>query len=83
MTNSGVAAALVCLFAGPVMAQDLPTFVNGQLPGLVDMYKGLHAHPEFLITKSKFRAVAAELRKAGYTVTEHVGKYPDGARHSE
>ena len=74
-------AALLCLFSASAMAQDLPTYVNGQLPGLVDIYKGLHAHPELSHHEEQSSAlVAAELRKAGYTVTEHVGKYPDGSQ---
>jgi amidohydrolase len=74
-------AAAAFLFAGPAMAQDLPTYVNGQLPGLVDIYKGLHTHPELSHHEEQSSALlAAELRKAGYTVTEHVGKYPDGSQ---
>ncbi len=81
MKISLVALALVCLSAGPAMAQDLPAYVNGQLPGLVDTYKGLHAHPELSHHEEQSSALlAAELRKAGYTVTEHVGKYPDGTQ---
>ena len=40
--------ALASLFvaASPVLAQNLPTFVNSELSGLVDTYKGIHAHPE-------------------------------------
>jgi amidohydrolase len=68
------------LFAGTAMAQDIKTYVNTQLPGLVDIYKGLHAHPELSHHEEQSSAlVATELRKAGYTVTEHVGKYPDGS----
>jgi amidohydrolase len=74
-------AAATFLFAGSVMAQDLPTYVNGQLPGLVDIYKGLHTHPELSHHEEQSSALlAAELRKAGFTVTEHVGKYPDGTQ---
>jgi amidohydrolase len=73
--------ALLFLFSGTAMAQDLPTYVNGQLPGLVDIYKGLHTHPELSHHEEQSSALlAAELRKAGYTVTEHVGKYPDGSQ---
>jgi amidohydrolase len=76
-----VVAAIAFLFAGSAMAQDVPTYVNGQLPGLVDIYKGLHTHPELSHHEEQSSAlVAAELRKAGYTVTEHVGKYPDGSQ---
>ncbi|HVY93672.1 MAG TPA: amidohydrolase [Bryobacteraceae bacterium] len=65
----------------PVSAQDLKTFVNSQVPSLVDIYKDLHSHPELSHQEVRTSAlVAAELRKAGYTVTEHVGKYPDGSQ---
>jgi hippurate hydrolase len=61
------------------MAQELPAFVRGQLPGLVGTYKEIHAHPELSHHEERTSALLAEeLRKAGYTVTEHVGRYPDG-----
>ena len=50
-------------------------------PDLLDFYKNLHAHPELSHFEEHTSAMlAAELRKAGYTVTEHVGKYPDGSQ---
>ena len=70
-----LAAAISC------PAQDLKTFVNGQVQGLVSIYKDLHAHPELSHQEAHTSTVVAdELRKAGYTVTEHVGKYPDGSQ---
>jgi amidohydrolase len=81
MRICGVVAVVALLFAGSAIAQDLPAYVNGQLPGLVDIYKGLHTHPELSHHEEQSSALlAAELRKAGYTVTEHVGKYPDGSQ---
>jgi amidohydrolase len=81
MRISDVFVVAAFLFGGPAMAQDLPTYVNGQLPGLVDIYKGLHTHPELSHHEEQSSAlVAAELRKAGFSVTEHVGKYPDGTQ---
>src|SRR6185312_15710879 len=72
---------LLLLALVPASAQDLETFVNGELPGLVTIYKDLHAHPELSHQEAHTSAlVADELRKAGYTVTEHVGKYPDGSQ---
>jgi amidohydrolase len=72
---------LLGLVAMTVLAQDLPTFVNSELPGLVDTYKGIHAHPELSHHEEHTSGLLAdELRKAGYTVTEHVGKYPDGSQ---
>jgi amidohydrolase len=73
--------ALSCGFAGTASAQDLDRFVNGEVPGLVQTYKEIHAHPELSHQEKDTAArLAIELRKAGYTVTEHVGKYPDGTQ---
>jgi amidohydrolase len=81
MKASTFALSLVCFAAESVLAQDLPAFVNSELPGLVDTYKGIHAHPELSHHEEHTSALLAEeLRKAGYTVTEHVGKYPDGSQ---
>ena len=81
MRNLSFAFSLLCFIATPVLPQDLPSLVNNQLPGLVDIYKDLHAHPELSHREERTSALlAAELRKAGYTVTEHVGKYPDRSR---
>ena len=71
------------LLAAPttLLAQDISANVNGQLPGLVETYKKVHAHPELSHHEEQTAAlVAGELRKAGYTVTERVGKYPDGSQ---
>lgn len=69
------------LCAGRVLAQDVSAFQKQSLPGLLATYKTLHAHPEL----SHFEAntssmLAEELRRAGYTVTDHVGVYPDGSK---
>ena len=65
----------------PLFAQDVSAFENQQLPGLVDTYKILHAHPELSHFEANTSAtLAAELRKAGYTVTDHIGVYPDGSK---
>jgi amidohydrolase len=63
---------LACLLAAPAMAQRA---------NLVDTYKGLHAHPELSHHEEHTAGLlAAELRNSGYTVTERVGKYPDGTQ---
>lgn len=63
------------------MAQSVAGSVDPQLPGLVQTYKGLHAHPELSHHEEHTSAIlATELRKAGYAVTERVGKYPDGTQ---
>src|SRR3984893_6872703 len=74
-------AALLALLSTHLGAQDLGPLVNDQLPNLVSTYKTLHSHPELSHHEEHTSAlVAAELRKAGYTVTDHVGKYPDGSQ---
>jgi amidohydrolase len=66
----------------PLVAQDasaLSNSVQRQLPSLTETYKHLHRNPELSHHEDKTSAyLAGELRKAGYTVTEHVGKYQDG-----
>jgi len=48
---------------------------------LIDIYKAIHAAPELSRQEEKTSArVAAELRKAGFAVTDHIGLYPDGMR---
>jgi hippurate hydrolase len=80
----------VCLLAGaalPVAAQsgataaDLNAAAERQLPALTEIYKHLHENPELSAHEVQTAAfVAGELRKLGYAVTEHVGKYADGTQ---
>jgi amidohydrolase len=64
-----------------VSAQDISTLVNSELPQLVATYKQLHQNPELSHQEKQSSAIVADaLRKAGYTVTEHVGKYEDGTQ---
>src|ERR1700756_4910114 len=59
----------------------LSTSVQAQLPALTETYKHFHRNPELSHHEEKTSAeLASELRKAGYTVSEHVGKYPDGSQ---
>jgi hippurate hydrolase len=72
---------LLCSLAVSCLAQDLAAFEQQQLPSLIDTYKQIHAHPElshFEINTSAL--LATELRKSGYTVTDHIGLYPDGSK---
>ena len=66
----------------PLTAQapsDLATSAAQQLPALTETYLHLHRNPELSQHEEKTSAlIAGELRKLGYTVTDHVGKYPDG-----
>lgn len=81
MKHFAIVASIACVLSAPVLAQDLGRFVDGELSGLVNTYKGIHAHPELSHHEEMTAALlATELRKAGFTVTEHVGKYPDGTQ---
>jgi Peptidase family M20/M25/M40 len=54
--------------------------IDQQMPELITTYKQLHQHPELSHQEEQTSAyLAGELRKAGYEVTEHVGKYADGS----
>ena len=78
------ASALLLLpmpFAASASAQTLDTTTSADIPGLVDVYKNLHANPELSHFEARTSGVlAAALRKDGYTVTERVGVYPDGSK---
>jgi len=65
----------------PTAPSNLADSAKRQLPTLVETYKHLHENPELSKQEVKTAAfVAGELRKLGYTVTEHVGKYEDGTQ---
>jgi hippurate hydrolase len=76
-----LAVSMGCMISGTAPAQNLGRFVDEELPGLVDTYKGIHEHPELSHHEAATSALlAGELRKAGFRVTERVGKYPDGTQ---
>ena len=79
--QSTLTALLLCLSTAPSWGQTLPAVVKGEIPDLVETYKGIHSHPELSHHEEHTSALlAGELRKAGYTVTEHIGKYSDGSQ---
>jgi hippurate hydrolase len=64
-----------------VAGDDLRPQIDAELPPLLRLYRDLHSHPELSRHEERTSALlAGELRKAGYTVTEHLGKYGDGAQ---
>jgi len=72
---------LLCLFVTPLAAQDTVTFIAKQTPSLIETYQDLHAHPELSHHEERTSGILAKgLREAGYSVTDHVGVYPDGSR---
>ena len=77
----GMTAAAVAGLSSTAIAQEVPALVDKQLPSLLTTYKGIHTAPELSHHEEQTSALfAEELRKAGYTVTERVGKYPDGSQ---
>lgn len=76
-----VIATLILLFASALCAQGTPPALGSQIAPLLDTYKDIHAHPELSHHEARTSAILAKgLREAGYSVTEHVGVYPDGSR---
>jgi hippurate hydrolase len=76
-----LAAALPLAAQTPATPSDLSNSVDRQLPTLTETYKHLHRNPELSRHEEQTSAfIAGELRKLGYTVTDHVGKYEDGTQ---
>jgi hippurate hydrolase len=76
-----VAAAALPLSAQNPIATGLAATAQRQLPALTETYKHLHRNPELSRHEEQTSAyLAGELRRLGYTVTEHVGKYADGVQ---
>jgi amidohydrolase len=69
----------VSLFiAATIHAQTLDQRIDRVLPSLLPLYTSLHASPELSMQEAKTSAtVAQQLRDAGFTVTERVGKYEE------
>ena len=44
--QSALAALFFCLSTTLSWAQTLPAVVKGEVPDLVETYKGIHSHPE-------------------------------------
>lgn len=75
----GMTAVAVTGSAMKLVAQEVPALVAKQLPDLVTMYQELHQSPELSHYEAKTSSwLAEEFRAAGYTVTDHIGKYTDG-----
>jgi amidohydrolase len=77
------AVLLPCIAAIIASAQQpsaLTDSVKAQLPTLIETYKDFHRNPELSHHEEQTSAkLAADLRKLGYKVTEHVGLYQDSS----
>jgi len=88
MARIWIAPALLALQSLAAIAQppaqslqDLKPSVEAQLPSLIETYKDFHRTPELSHHEEHTSAKLAEdLRKLGYTVTEHVGVYMDASK---
>ena len=68
-------AMAVALAASPVAADPLSTAVKADLPGLLAIYRDLHANPELSFHETRSAAIlATEARKLGFEVTTGVGQ---------
>ena len=72
--------ATLILGTGTASARQPAPEIDRQSPTLLERYKALHQHPELSHHESWIAAYIADtLRRLGFTVTEHVGKYESGA----
>ena len=69
------ACAAFMLPAQSLAAQSVAESIAADLPGLLETYRDLHANPELAFEEVRSAAImAAAARKAGFEVTEKVGK---------
>jgi len=72
-----LATAIALGLVAPAQAQtdDLRARVAADMPGLMELYRDLHAHPELSFEEVRTaKVLAARMRKLGFEVTEGVGK---------
>ncbi len=67
--------AAATMTASTPAAASLQDSIRADMPMLMNLYRDLHANPELSMQEVRTPAkVAPEMRKAGFEVTEHVGK---------
>jgi hippurate hydrolase len=68
-------ALALCGFPIAASAEPVADTIARDMPGLLETYRDLHANPELSFQEVRSAAIlAAAARKAGFTVTEKVGK---------
>ncbi|MEE4450178.1 amidohydrolase [Novosphingobium resinovorum] len=71
LASAGALAAA----SSPVLADPIADTVARDMPGLMETYRDLHANPELSFQEVRSAGImAAAARKAGFTVTEKVGR---------
>jgi hippurate hydrolase len=75
MSQPAPAAATPPPFDVAAAKRRIDATLNKDYPHLDTLYKDIHAHPEIAFQEARTAALlAAEMRKLGFEVTEHVGK---------
>jgi len=70
-----VLAASAMTVTSPAAASGLSDAIRADMPQLMTLYRDLHQNPELSMQEVRTPAkLAAEIRKLGFEVTEHVGK---------
>lgn len=72
---------VLCAMGAVAQNKDnLDTLIDNNINDWLGTYKSLHEHPELSTEEKETSAfVASQLRKLGYEVTDHFGKYDDGS----
>ncbi len=72
----GLLTLAFAALASPAAAQDdLRSEIAADMPGLMELYRDLHAHPELSFEEfDTAKKLAARMRELGFEVTEGVGK---------
>ncbi len=69
------AAAAIAVAPATASAQTVGDAIASDMPGLMDIYRDLHSHPELSFQETRSAAIMAKAaRDAGFEVTEKVGK---------
>ena len=68
-------ALLAAAIAAPAYGQSIEQSIAGDMPGLMAIYRDLHANPELSFQEVRSAKIMADAaRKAGFDVTEKVGR---------
>src|SRR5258707_14251617 len=75
----GIASLLLAMGMATNAQSDLDQRIDNNINDWVGTYKHLHEHPELSTEEKETSAlVAGQLKKIGYEVTDHFGKYDSG-----
>jgi amidohydrolase len=79
-SRTAIFLAFAVLVGSAASAQQAAPEIDHQIPALLQNYKTLHQHPELSRHETWTAAYLADaLRRLGFAVTDHLGKYQNGA----